>query len=49
MLPDANLEIPYDGAKKMILVYNIEDKEFMKTLMEKMYPELPEPKRKKRG
>ena len=33
MLPDANLEIPYDGAKKMILVYNIEDKEFMKTLM----------------
>lgn len=49
MLPDANLEIPYDVAKKMILVYNIEDKEFMKTLMEKMYPELPEPKRKKRG
>ena len=49
MLPDANLEIPYDGAKKMIRVYNREDKECMKTLMEKMYPELPEPKRKKRG
>ncbi len=49
IMPDAPLELPYDGAKKMILVDNIEDREFMKSLMEKMYTELPEPKRKKRG
>lgn len=36
-------EIPYDGAKsEMLLVNNIESKEFLKGLFEKVYEELPE-------
>lgn len=48
MMPDADYEPPYEGAKDMILVDNVEDKEFLKQLFEAMYPELPEPKKKKR-
>lgn len=46
LLPDAALEPPYDGAKDMILVDNIDDKEFLKELFIAMYPELPEKKKK---
>ena len=34
-------EIPYDGAKTMLLVDEIDNKEFLKKLVEKIYPELP--------
>ncbi len=47
MMPDARYEPPYDGAKDMLLVDNIDDKFFLKQLFEGMYDELPEPKRKK--
>ena len=47
MMPDADLELPYDGAKEMILVDNVENKEFLRDLLEAMYDELPAPKKKK--
>lgn len=34
-------EIPYEGAKTMLLVDEIDNKEFLKKLVEKIYPELP--------
>ena len=47
MMPDAELELPYEGAKEMILVDDVENKEFLKELIEAMYGELPAPKKKK--
>jgi len=47
MMPDADTEIPYENAKRMILVDDVEDKEFLRDLLEAMYPELPAPKVKK--
>ena len=47
MMPEAELELPYEGAKAMLLVDNIENKEFLKELLEGMYSELPDPKKKK--
>lgn len=47
LLPDAPKEPPYPGAKDMLLVENVDDQVFMKALFEAMYPELPEPKKKK--
>lgn len=48
MMPDAKYELPYDGAKDMILVENIDDKDFLTNLFNSMYGELPEPKKSKR-
>ena len=48
MVPDAKYEPPYDGAKDMILVENIDDKDFLTNLFNSMYSELPEPKKSKR-
>jgi len=47
LLPDAPTEPPYPGAKAMLLVENVDDPVFLKTLFEAMYPELPEPRKKK--
>ncbi|MBO5306220.1 MAG: competence protein TfoX [Clostridia bacterium] len=47
LLPNAPKELPYDGAKEMLLIEDIEDKELLKKLFEAMYNELPEPKKKK--
>ena len=46
MMPDAAREIPYDGAKEMLMVDDIENKEFLRELIEAMYDELPAPKKK---
>ena len=40
-------ELPYKGAKEMLLVDNLEDKEFLKNLIESIYEEFPS-KNKKR-
>lgn len=48
MMPGASMEIPYEGAKKMILLDDIENKEFLRKLLEAMYEELPAPKKKKK-
>ncbi len=47
MLPEAPMEPPYKGAKEMLLVEEVDDKAFLANLFEAMYPELPEPKRRK--
>ena len=47
MMPEAELEVPYEGAKKMLLVDNVDDKELLCSLLEAMYDELPAPKKKK--
>ncbi len=45
MMPDAAKERPYEGAKEMLLVDRVEDREFLQRLVEAMYDELPAPKR----
>ena len=47
MMPNADMELPYDGAKEMLLVDDVENREFLRELLEAMYDELPVPKRKK--
>ena len=46
MMPDADREIPYEGAKEMLLVDNVDNREFLTELLTSMYEELPEPKKK---
>ena len=47
MMPNADLELPYEGAKEMLLVDDVDNKEFLRELLESMYEELPAPKKKK--
>ena len=47
-MPDASLERPYEGAKEMLLVENVEDNEFLTRLFKAIYDELPSPKPKKK-
>lgn len=37
MMPNAQMELPYEGAKKMILVDEFENKTFLKKLLEGIY------------
>ena len=46
MMPDAHLELPYEGAKPMLLVDNVENKQFLKELLEAIYVELPAGRKK---
>ena len=46
LMPDAEMELPYEGAKEMLLVDSVDNKEFLKELFEAMYSELPAPKKK---
>ena len=46
LMPDALMERPYDGAKEMILVDDVDNREFLCELVEAMYDELPAPKKK---
>lgn len=47
LMPDAVYELPYEGAKEMLLVDNVDSKEFLAKLFNAMYDELPAPKKKK--
>ena len=47
-LPQAVYELPYEGAKEMLLVEEVDDKEFLAGLFRAMYEELPVPKAKKK-
>lgn len=47
MMPNADMELPYEGAKEMLLVGDVDNKEFLRELLEAMYEELPTPKKKK--
>ena len=46
-MPIAKYELPYDGAKEMLLVDDVDNKEFLTGLFNSMYDELPAPKPKK--
>ena len=47
-MPTAPYELPYEGAKEMLLVDEIDSKEYLPGLFEAMYSELPAPKPKKK-
>ncbi len=48
MMPDADRELPYEGAKEMLLVDNVDNRDFLTELVTAMYDELPAPKPKKK-
>ena len=48
LIPDASMELPYEGAKEMILVDDIDNREFLRELIESMWEELPEKKSRRR-
>lgn len=48
LIPNAPLELPYDGAKEMLLVEDIEDKRFLAKLISAIVGELPAPKKRRK-
>ena len=46
-MPTASYELPYEGAKEMLLVDNVDNKDFLTKLFDAMYEELPAPKKRK--
>lgn len=49
MMLAAKKELPYEGAKEMLLVDNVDGREFLRDLVQAMVPELPAVRKKKRG
>ena len=47
LMPNAKYELPYDGAKEMLLVDDVDNKEFLIGLFDALYDDLPAPKPKK--
>ncbi len=47
LMPNARYELPYDGANEMLLVDDVDNKDFLSKLFKAMYEELPTPKKKK--
>ena len=47
-MPDAPMQLPYEGAKEMILVDNVDNRDFLTDLVSAMLDELPEVKKKKK-
>lgn len=47
-MPTVSYELPYEGAKEMLLVDVVDNKEFLTGLFNAMYEELPTPKSKKK-
>ena len=45
LMPQAVTELPYEGAKPMLLVDDIDSREHLQNLVQNMYPEFPEPKK----
>ena len=48
MMPNAETEFPYDGAKEMLLVDDVDNREFLCDLIDDMWEELPEKKSRKK-
>ena len=46
-MPNASYELPYEGAKEMLLVDDVDSKDFLTKLFDAMYEELPAPKKRK--
>ena len=47
-MPAAVCDFPYEGAKEMLLVEEVDNKEFLTKLFEAMYDELPSPRQRRR-
>ena len=47
-MPAAVCDFPYEGAKEILLVEEVDNKEFLTKLVEAMYDELPSPKPRRR-
>ena len=47
-MPAAAYETPYEGAKEMLLVDEVDNREFLTGLFNAMYAELPAPRSKKK-
>ena len=47
MMPNAVMERPYEGAREMLLVDNVENRDFLKELLEAIFNELPTPGERK--
>ena len=47
LIPDAAREVPYPGAKEMLLVDRVDDSEFLCRLVTEMYDGLPEVRKKR--
>ena len=48
LLPEARFELPYEGAREMLLVENVDDREFLARLVDAVAEELPAPKKRGR-
>ena len=48
LMPDAERELPYEGGKEMFLVDDVENRRFLRELLQAVHAELPAPKKKKR-
>ena len=48
LMPEAVKELPYEGAKEMLLVENTDDREFLTALLREIANDLPEPKKKRK-
>lgn len=49
LMPNAEMELPYEGAKEMLLVDDVDNREFLGELIRSMWEELPEKKKKKKN
>lgn len=47
-MPTTSYELPYEGVRKMIIVDDVDNRDFLTGLFHAMYDELPEPKSKKK-
>ena len=47
LMPEAERELPYEGAKEMLLVDDVDSREFLCNLVLCMWDELPDKKKKK--
>ena len=47
LMPNAKMEFSYEGGKEMLLIEDIDNREFLEVLFTTMYKDLPEPKKKK--
>ncbi|MBQ4252635.1 MAG: TfoX/Sxy family protein [Erysipelotrichaceae bacterium] len=48
MMPDAEYQLPYPGAKEMLVVDNVDDRDFLNQLVNAIADELPLPRRKRK-
>ncbi len=47
LVPNVRYELPYEGAKQLLAVDEVDDREFLKKLFQALYEEFPAPKEQK--